>query len=78
MDLSGIKEKFKDTKVRVLVGGGIVVAGAWGSCTFQGGDSSAEAPAVEEATPTAAEEPNGKSEAAEAEAEAEAEAPPAE
>jgi hypothetical protein len=75
MDFSGIKEKLKDTKVRVLVGGGIVVAGAWGSCTFQGGNSSAEAPAVEEAAPTPEEEPKGEPEA---EAEAEAEAPPAE
>jgi hypothetical protein len=71
MDLTGIKEKFADTKVKLLVGGGIVVAGAWGSCTFQSGEGIAEAPPVEEAAPTPAEEPK-------AEAEAEAEAAPAE
>jgi|TARA_R100000482_G_scaffold39091_1_gene13386 hypothetical protein len=76
MDLSAFKEKFKDTKVKILVGGGIVIAGAWGSCTFQGSTDSAVSPKSEEAAPAEVEAQPGNE--AEAEAEADKAAPPAE
>jgi hypothetical protein len=76
MDLSAFKEKFKDTKVKILVGGGIVIAGTWGSCTFQGSTDSAVSSESEEAAPAEVEAQPGNE--AEAEAEADKEAPPAE